>query len=418
MNIWLIQIGEPLPLDSGVRKLRTALIADKLVERGHSVVWCASAFEHQRKCLLFEKDSSVEVSERYTIRAFKGIGYARNVSIRRYLDHRFLARKFARFAVREDPPDLIVASTPSHDLAYEGVHYAKERNIPVVVDVRDLWPDIFLTRLGGLKKRIAAFLLAGDFDKLRYLLKNACGITAMSDGVLNWALEYSGRARNEADGVFHLGYKPVDTIDENLVGGAVGQILERLNSTKICVYVGTHGNSYELPLVIRAARKFARESIYNDVHFVIAGQGEQTDMLKEMSAGLSNVSFTGWLNSHEIACLMRRAYLGIVPCKSVNDAFPNKPIEYLSAGLPVVSSIQGEMADLVEEQGLGCNYLPGDVEGLFRGIKLIVEDEALHLKMSDSCTRVFRERFDADVLYSAYADYLENICNQGKGDKC
>ncbi len=49
MNIWLIQIGEPLPLEAGVRKMRTALLADKLLERGHSVYWWASAFEHQRK---------------------------------------------------------------------------------------------------------------------------------------------------------------------------------------------------------------------------------------------------------------------------------------------------------------------------------------------------------------------------------
>ncbi|MEM3112422.1 MAG: hypothetical protein QXY90_05215 [Candidatus Anstonellales archaeon] len=37
MNIWLIQIGEILPLEEKARKMRTALLADKLVERGHKV---------------------------------------------------------------------------------------------------------------------------------------------------------------------------------------------------------------------------------------------------------------------------------------------------------------------------------------------------------------------------------------------
>lgn len=39
LNVWLVQTGEPLPLKGNVRKMRTGLIADKLLERGHSVYW-------------------------------------------------------------------------------------------------------------------------------------------------------------------------------------------------------------------------------------------------------------------------------------------------------------------------------------------------------------------------------------------
>jgi hypothetical protein len=49
MNIWLVQTGELLPLDEGVKKMRIALLADILVERGHNVFWWASAFDHFTK---------------------------------------------------------------------------------------------------------------------------------------------------------------------------------------------------------------------------------------------------------------------------------------------------------------------------------------------------------------------------------
>ena len=65
MNIWLLQTGEPLPIRSGVRKMRTALLADKLLERGHKILWWASAFEHQQKVMLSKKDRSFDISERY-----------------------------------------------------------------------------------------------------------------------------------------------------------------------------------------------------------------------------------------------------------------------------------------------------------------------------------------------------------------
>jgi hypothetical protein len=45
MNIWLMQTGEQIPIRNGVRKMRKALLADKLFERGHSVFWWASAFD-------------------------------------------------------------------------------------------------------------------------------------------------------------------------------------------------------------------------------------------------------------------------------------------------------------------------------------------------------------------------------------
>ena len=49
MNIWLIQTGEKLPLQNKERKLRTTLLADCLIKRGHSVLWWASAFDHFKK---------------------------------------------------------------------------------------------------------------------------------------------------------------------------------------------------------------------------------------------------------------------------------------------------------------------------------------------------------------------------------
>lgn len=378
-------------------------------------MWWASAFEHQRKQFFFDSDHSIGLSEKYIIKALRGIRYTKNVSLKRYLDHRLVARKFARFAVREEPPDLIVASMPSYDLAYEGMRYAKERNIPMVVDVRDMWPDVFLTRLCGLKKRIASFMLAGDFNKLRFLLKNASAITAMSDGILSWAMGYAERARTEGDRVFHLGYRPVSSIDESLVGAAIRQLLERLNGNRICLYIGTHGDSYELPLVIEAAKKFFQRAPEYRLHFVIAGQGEQTQALKEMSAGLDNVSFTGWLNSHEIALLLRHSYLGIVPCKSVYNAYPNKPFEYFSAGLPIVSSIEGELASLIDEEGIGFNYLPGDAAGLCRGIVTLAKDPDLREKMARNAKEVFVKNFDAKSIYTDYVDYAEMIVGLYKG---
>ena len=77
MNVWIIQTGEQLPIRSGVRKMRTAVLADKLLERGHSVLWWASTFEHQRKVMIAKRDRNFNISERYTVGFFEAAGIAK-----------------------------------------------------------------------------------------------------------------------------------------------------------------------------------------------------------------------------------------------------------------------------------------------------------------------------------------------------
>ena len=56
MHIWLIQIGEPLPLGNRTRLMRTGLLAEQFLARGHTVLWWASAFEHHRRTMLADRD--------------------------------------------------------------------------------------------------------------------------------------------------------------------------------------------------------------------------------------------------------------------------------------------------------------------------------------------------------------------------
>jgi len=50
MRIWLVTIGEPLPIDgSNERLYRMGIIANLLVKKGHKIIWWSSTFNHVRK---------------------------------------------------------------------------------------------------------------------------------------------------------------------------------------------------------------------------------------------------------------------------------------------------------------------------------------------------------------------------------
>ena len=415
MNIWLFQTGEPLPIRSGVRKMRIAVLADKLLERGHSVFWWASAFEHQQKIMVSNKDRNFDISKRYSIRVLRGCKYRKNVSIARYIDHQTVALKF-RIQSRKFPkPDVIVASMPDHLLAYEAARYARKNSVPFLVDIRDLWPDIFLNRFKSMGLYgIGKIALSLDFARLTFLLKNADSLVAVSKGYLKWGLDKIGRPQSSFDKVFYLGYKAHSKkAAGSNEGSEIPAWLKGRENQKLFIFIGTFGVSYELELILEAAKNFEKLG-RTDICFVLAGTGEKFDKMSKKAAKLRNVVLPGWIGEKEISTLLKAGHAGLVPCRSVENTMPNKPFEYLSTGLPLINSLEGEMAELIDQNCFGLNYLPGDLEGLCQCIGRLAPDPTLYGAMSKNASKFFKERGDADKIYGEYVTHIEKIVEHRK----
>jgi glycosyltransferase involved in cell wall biosynthesis len=412
MKVWLIQIGEPLPLNKNVRKLRTAMLADSLVSRGHEVRWWVSAFDHNLKVKLFRQDRELRLSPGLTLQILRGCGYSSNISLSRYLDHLLIAGKFRSQAAGLESPDVVVASMPCHHLALEAVRYARRRDIPVIVDIRDLWPDIFLTvTRKPLLKKLGRLALSSDFRRLQHLLTEADGLVAVSRGYLEWALGKVGRPAREWDRVFFLGYQPASVRARPL---NPPPWLKGHETKKLILFIGTFGFSYELSLVVEAARRL-NSSGREDVCFILAGAGEQEEIIRRQSAELPNVLIPGWIEAEEIRGLLRSGYLGLLPyVESAPQSLPNKPFEYLCGGLPLVSSLEGEMAELVNGFGLGLNYRAGDPESLCRALETLLDNPSLRNQMSAHALAFFHDYGDADKIYEEYAEHVESLAEAYK----
>ena len=92
---------------------------------------------------------------------------------------------------------------------------------------------------------------------------------------------------------------------------------------------------------------------------VIAGEGPQAGALRELATG-ADVTFRGHVSSEELARLRRGAAVAIVPSRYA-EILPLAALEAMAAGLPVVASRAGGLAEAVPAEGL---YPPGDVTAL------------------------------------------------------
>ncbi len=401
MKIWLVKIGEIIPFQEETRKMRTMMLADALVERGHKVLWWTSAYDHFNKKWHFARDTDFDLKKGVKVKALKGWGYKKNISFSRWLDARLISKKFKRLAPRESEPDIIVASTPAYDLAYEAVLYARKKNLPVIVDIRDQWPDIFFDHVPSFFKPVARFLLGGDFKIVRKAFRLANGLTAISEDLLNWGLKYAERERGKRDRVFYLGFDEPQPLSEE----ELPQWLQDIKEKFIVVYQGTFNYYHDPSILLECAQNLRNPEIV----FVLAGKGELWEKIKNQAKGMSNVVLPGWLNQRELATLLKFSRIGVCPTPQKSCFLPNKAFAYFSAGLPVISSFDGELKEMIEKHEIGFYYSPGDAKKLGEEIKLLFENEEVYSRMSRNAFCLFKEKFAASKVYSDFASYVEEI---------
>lgn len=421
MNIWLITIGEPVPIEKDCkdRLYRTGYIAQFLAGHGHQVIWWTSTFDHFRKIHLFAEDTDIELSRGLVIKLISGGGYPSNLSLRRILDHRRIAAKFFDRIRRHPVPDLLLCSFPTPELSVASVTYGLEHRIPVVLDMRDMWPDIFLDHVPTPFRKITAILTWGMFRDTRKACAYATAITGITDTFVEWGLEKAGRPKNSLDRSFPMGYisrppNPEDILEAEKFWDAHGVMADSDNFV-VC-FVGTLGRQLDLETVLRAADQL-RES-EQPFSFVICGTGDNFDHLRRMAEQIPRIILPGWVNAAQIHVLMRRSKIGLDPMPDRYDflgTINNKAIEYLSAGLPIISSPErGVLSDLLDKHRCGLSFAHGDSEALVDLLMMVSGDQQTLSRMSEKARQLYKDIFMAEKVYGDMMDYLVGIAEMNK----
>ena len=199
VRIWLIKDGEQLPVLPGSRKHRMSNLAGVLAKRGHEVVWWCSTHSHQDKTFLFTEDRTVDLDQGFQLRLLHSGGYPRNLSWQRLVHHNRFAWKLNREMRRSPTPDAIVCCLPIVETVLACLIYTRQHGIPLVIDIRDPWPDIWLDRLPRLLHPPAMLMLSPYYAITRFAFARAEVLTSISNRWLRWAQEAGRRSKGDLD---------------------------------------------------------------------------------------------------------------------------------------------------------------------------------------------------------------------------
>jgi glycosyltransferase involved in cell wall biosynthesis len=416
VRVSLVTIGEPLPILDGVRDrpLRAGYLAHALADRGHDVTWWTSVFDHARKRRIPTEHDSIEVRSGLRIRLMDGGGYHSNVSYARLRDHRRLAAAFSRLIRREARPDVILSSLPPVELSHAAVEYGEEASVPVVLDMRDMWPDIFADELPSALRGLGRMFLRPFFRQAREACRRATAITGVSEAMLDWGLRRGGRTRSALDCAFPPGYAVREPSPERQIEAEAFWRTWKIPADpaeRIVCFFGNMGRVLDLDHVIECARMLRTRRV--PLRFVLCGTGERLERYRHLAADVPNVALPGWVDEAKIQALLKVSYAGINPLPDRYDFLAiinNKSIEYLSAGVPVISSpTTGALARMLADLDCGATYDARNPGALAQVIEFACANPESWSIKSTNAKAAFIQHFTAEKVYDRFGHHLETI---------
>ena len=91
------------------------------------------------------------------------------------------------------------------------------------------------------------------------------------------------------------------------------------------------------------------------------------------------------------------------------DNIPNKIIDYISFGLPILSPLKGEVASLIKKKEIGMSYKDGSSVSLKKKIYELLNDKKRLNFYSSNAKKLYKSNYSYDLVYGNAVNLIEKI---------
>ncbi|MFW5795331.1 MAG: glycosyltransferase family 4 protein [Bacillota bacterium] len=306
------------------------------------------------------------------------------------------------FIFKRKKYDLIITSSPPLFTSLSAWPIAAVKKIPLVFDVRDIWPDV-AEEIGQISNNGLQYKI---LDKMaNFLYKKSDMITTVTN-MKKEKLVSKGIANNKIKYISN-------GFDKSFLDNEIDQSIVKefqLNEKFTLVYAGNVGLAQGIDVIINAAQKLKN---YSNIQFLIIGDGLEKNELEEQAKelGLNNLKFLGLYPHKKILTFLEYSDASIIPLKNENlqDSVPSKLFESLGAGCPVILSAAGESAKIVNDSNGGLVVEPGNSEALKDAILKLFQNDELKSEFSQNGQDYVLGNFTREKIAKKLSFVLENL---------
>lgn len=334
----------------------------------------------------------------------RGRGGARRLLLN-YLSFLASASILGPWSLRGKQVDVIFVYGTSPILqAIAGVVLKFFKRAPLVVWVQDLWPQSL--EVTGFVRNPR--LLAAVAVVVRWIYRRCDLLLVQSQAFLPTVRAMAGKTPVE--------YHP--NPGELAFGQACGEAAPALTLEPgfNVVFAGNFGTVQALDTVIAAAERLKQ---HPDIRFVLVGSGSRSDWVKQAvrERGLDNVSLPGRFPAEAMPALLAQASAVLVTLtrgEILAQTVPSKVQAYFAAGKPVVASLDGEGARVVQEANAGVTCPAEDAQALAEGILGLRNAPPAELEsMGQAGRRYYDQHFEPEMLARRLRDRFAALAPGG-----
>jgi len=323
----------------------------------------------------YTKTYNTEVIDGINVTWIKTITYKKTISVRRVLS--WIDFEWKLFWIRKEllnKPEAIIVSSLSLLTILNGVRLQQKFNSKLIFEIRDIWP-LTLIEEGGYSSSNPFVKILSWIEKWGYQKSDM--IIGTMPNIAEHVNEVCKKTIN-CDCV-PFGFK-LEDYKEILVNDAFENKYNIPQNKLVIGYAGSIGLSNGLDIFIETIKELKD----NDrIHFVILGNGALRDKYMKYLGGCDNVQFLGKVERKEVKNVLAKCdvlYFAALNSKVWKYGWsPNKLIDYMMSGKPVLASYSGYQS-MINEANSGLFVPSENKEALIEGINIMKDKSQEELK--------------------------------------
>jgi glycosyltransferase involved in cell wall biosynthesis len=307
--------------------------------------------------------------------------------------------------------DITIGTSPTLFAAMAALSAARRHKTPFVMEVRDLWPALFI-ELGVLTNpAIISVLEKWELWMYRQAARVVTVTEAFRQNIIGRGIaeDKVHTIRNGADTTYWQPQPPSPSLQHQL--GLEGKF--------VVLYIGAHGISQALSSIVQSAAQLQDEPA---VRFLFVGEGAEKAMLQSRveKEGVTNVVFHDAVDKNRVVDFYALADVCLVPLRNIPlfDTFiPSKMFEIMAMARPIIGSVRGEAADILSRSGGALVVPPEDSAAIAAAVRRLQTNPGEAQAMGEKGRAFVVSHFSRQRLAAEYLDLLSAILEAWGGDK-
>lgn len=320
--------------------------------------------------------------------------------IRNYVSFVIEANKKLKELQNRDFDLIYVFEVSPITVALPAIKLKKKKNIPVIINIQDLWPENIVAVTGMTNP-----IIIGLVNRMvNYIYRHCDLILTASPSFVSKIKE---RIKDKDKVRYWPQYSTVNKTDEEV------SIYDKEYFN--IVFTGNIGEAQGIDLAIEAAKVLKDKKIC--WHFV--GEGRSKEKLEKLvnEYGINDrVKFHGFHPEKEIPKYLKDADAALLILKP-NPVFemtiPAKLQTYLACGVPILGCVSGEGKRIIEESKAGIVSEDISVDGLVKVCNQFIElSNDLLNEYKERSYRYGKSNFNKNKLISDLEKYMKKIVRE------